>query len=82
MSKDSSIWEAKFEVLRINPEGKKFEKVSRIECNAKDYDMELKLDVHWKLFKCKPGEWIDFALASTIELNASSATDIYKNMAL
>eukprot|EP00467_Chlorarachnion_reptans_P020877 CAMPEP_0114486296 /NCGR_PEP_ID=MMETSP0109-20121206/140_1 /TAXON_ID=29199 /ORGANISM="Chlorarachnion reptans, Strain CCCM449" /LENGTH=153 /DNA_ID=CAMNT_0001662451 /DNA_START=150 /DNA_END=611 /DNA_ORIENTATION=+ len=61
------VFEDKFEVETVDADGKKFEKVSRIQCKGESYEMYLILDVHWGLFKCKEGEKINFALASTID---------------
>mmetsp|Transcript_7289 Transcript_7289/g.13633 ORF Transcript_7289/g.13633 Transcript_7289/m.13633 type:complete len:155 (-) Transcript_7289:65-529(-) len=76
-SAPSHIFEDKFEVIQVDPDGKKFEKVSRIVCQGESYEMELVLDVHFGLFKCKIGEKINFALASTIDPSGRKEEENY-----
>ncbi|GAB5354944.1 hypothetical protein AAMO2058_000163100 [Amorphochlora amoebiformis] len=76
-SSSPHIFEDKFEVIQVDPDGKKFEKVSRIVCHGESYEMELVLDVHFGLFKCKVGEKINFALTSTIDPSGQKEDNTY-----
>mmetsp|Transcript_18643 Transcript_18643/g.27888 ORF Transcript_18643/g.27888 Transcript_18643/m.27888 type:complete len:154 (+) Transcript_18643:51-512(+) len=77
MASNITLFEDKFEVIQVDPDGKKFEKVSRIVCQGESYEMLLVLDVHFGLFKCKVGETINFALAGTIDLTGAKEDDTY-----
>ncbi len=76
-SNNSILFEDDFEIDAVDPDGKKFEKVSRIVCRGDSYEMDLVLDVHNKLFKAKAGERIKFVLTHTIDLTGAMEDDAY-----
>merc|ERR1712070_860638 len=51
--------------------------VSRIICHGESYEMDLTLDVHRKLFKCKIGDKFVMVLARTVNLDGSLDEDTW-----
>lgn len=66
------LYEGEFEVKEIDKEGKKFDKVSRIE--LRNPDLELTLDVHVELYPMRVGEIYDMALLKTLRIDQSEDT--------
>lgn len=60
------LFEDTFEVLEKDPDGKKFEKVSRFMCKSDLYEMELTLDVNVDVYPLENGQKFSLALASTL----------------
>jgi DNA-directed RNA polymerase I, II, and III subunit RPABC3 len=54
-------------VKHIDREGKKFDKVSRLDCRSENYDMELVIDVNTDLYPVKLNEKLTIALATSLE---------------
>ncbi|GFZ02715.1 hypothetical protein Acr_15g0013230 [Actinidia rufa] len=61
-------------VDRLDPDGKKFDKVSRIEAQSEEYDMHLQLDVNTEVYPIRAGEKFRMALAPTLNLDGSAVT--------
>lgn len=61
----ANLFEDLFEVIKKDPDGKKFDRVSRIVAKS-DNDVQMTLDVHNELFKVKVGERISVLLTSTL----------------
>ncbi|XP_057514798.1 DNA-directed RNA polymerases II, IV and V subunit 8B-like [Actinidia eriantha] len=61
-------------VDRLDPDGKKFDKVSRIEAQSEEYDMHLQLDVNTEVYPICAGEKFRMALAPTLNLDGSAVT--------
>ncbi|XXQ33504.1 DNA-directed RNA polymerases I, II, and III subunit RPABC3 [Plasmodiophora brassicae] len=66
-----NLFEDVFEVLEVDPDGKKFDKVSRLYCRSENYDMELQLDVNSDLFTSGPASKFSLVLARTLNLDGS-----------
>jgi len=64
-----SLFEDTFEITEVNPDGKKFDKVSRVVGRGDNYDMELVLDVASQLYKLPPGQKVSVMLARTLRLD-------------
>jgi len=64
----SIILEDIFEVKNMNPDGKKFDKVSRLICESENYEMDLVLDVNTDIYPIEPGERLTLALATSLDL--------------
>jgi hypothetical protein len=62
------LFEDVFEVDVIDPEGKMFERVSRIVSHGEREEMDLVLDVHSELYPLKAGDKFNCALAGTLNL--------------
>eukprot|EP01087_Luapelamoeba_hula_P014076 TRINITY_DN4066_c0_g1_i4.p1 TRINITY_DN4066_c0_g1~~TRINITY_DN4066_c0_g1_i4.p1 ORF type:complete len:140 (+),score=35.75 TRINITY_DN4066_c0_g1_i4:142-561(+) len=61
------------EVKNVDPEGKKFDKVSRLDCQCETYEMQILLDVNIDLYPIDVSDKFQFTLAST--LNETDADD-------
>ena len=72
------LFEDIFDVIRINPEGKKFERCDRIQCRAKTYDADLYIDVASDIFPCRLGDKLKFALAWTLDKSGKPDSDHYE----
>ena len=66
-----------FEVKELNPDGKKFDKVTRLRCKSETYDLDMMIDVNSDLFPCKPSERLAVALAHTLNLEGKPDPGIY-----
>jgi DNA-directed RNA polymerase I, II, and III subunit RPABC3 len=64
----SIILEDIFEVKNMNPDGKKFDKVSRLICESENYEMDLVLDVNTDIYPIELGERLTLALATSLDL--------------
>eukprot|EP00759_Apiculatamorpha_spiralis_P018077 PhF_6_TR24325/c0_g1_i1/m.33757/K03016/RPB8, POLR2H; DNA-directed RNA polymerases I, II, and III subunit RPABC3 len=67
------IIEDMFDVIAVDgAEGKKFDKVSRIECNSKKRGLKLVIDINVDLYPIQKGESYTIALASNINIELGS----------
>jgi len=55
------------QVKHIDREGKKFDKVSRLDCRSENFDMEIVMDVNTDLYPVKLNEKMSIALATSLE---------------
>lgn len=62
-----------FEVGAVDPDGKKFDRVSRIQAKSDNYDMRLLLDVNIELYPLAAGEKFTLALTKSIAFDAAGA---------
>mmetsp|Transcript_20320 Transcript_20320/g.61229 ORF Transcript_20320/g.61229 Transcript_20320/m.61229 type:complete len:157 (-) Transcript_20320:1919-2389(-) len=58
-----------FEITDKDPDGKKFDKVSRIKAKSEVYEMDLLLDVNVDIYPLDTGEKFSLALATTLNLD-------------
>eukprot|EP00898_Chlorokybus_atmophyticus_P006923 jgi/Chlat1/7231/Chrsp57S06762 len=65
------LFEDIFDVLDKDPDGKKFDRVSRVRCRSDYYEMECLLDINIDIYPVEVGEKLALALASTLDLNAT-----------
>ncbi|KAL0919126.1 hypothetical protein M5K25_011202 [Dendrobium thyrsiflorum] len=65
------LFEDIFTVSRVDPDGKKFDKVSRIEARSEQFDMYMQLDVNNELYPLLVGEKFSMVLASTLNLDGT-----------
>mmetsp|Transcript_42333 Transcript_42333/g.69798 ORF Transcript_42333/g.69798 Transcript_42333/m.69798 type:complete len:145 (+) Transcript_42333:98-532(+) len=69
-----SLFEDVFEVTEVDKDGKRFDKVSRVECRSDDNeDIHLSLDYNCEIYKLKIGKKFDFLLRSTLHDDQSMA---------
>ncbi|KAL6342350.1 hypothetical protein AAG906_009023 [Vitis piasezkii] len=66
-----------FKVIQIDPDGKKFDKVSRIEAQSEQLDMYMQLDVNTEIYPMHAGEKFAMSLASTLDLDGTPDTGYY-----
>ncbi|KAH8997628.1 hypothetical protein EDB92DRAFT_1440541 [Lactarius akahatsu] len=55
-----------FVIKKINPDGKKFDRVSRLHAVSKNYSMDLTLDYNSEIFPLNNGQDVALALASSL----------------
>lgn len=55
-----------FVIKKIDPEGKKFDRVSRLHAVSKNYSMDLTLDYNVEIFPLNIGQDVALALASSL----------------
>ncbi|RDD44481.1 DNA-directed RNA polymerases I, II, and III subunit RPABC3 [Trichoplax sp. H2] len=60
------LFEDIFDVKDIDPDGKKFHRVSRLICDSESFKMELILDINSQLYPVEDGDKFRLMLASTL----------------
>jgi len=68
------LFEDIFTVTSIDPNGKKFDKVSRIEAHSEQFDMHMILDVNIEVYPVSVGDKFTIALAPTLNLDGTPDT--------
>ena len=74
MSESHLLLEDIWEVKQLDKDGKKFDKVSRIECKSENYEMELTLDENTDIYPVEENDKLTLALATSIDLNEQHAS--------
>eukprot|EP01132_Coremiostelium_polycephalum_P007499 gene7499-9215_t len=67
------LFEDTFEVKEIDPEGKKFDRVSRFVCYSENYEMDLQIDIATHIYPLGH-ERFKLLLASSLNLDGSVDT--------
>lgn len=62
------LFEDNFEIREKDPDGKKFDKVSRFVCESELYDMKLVIDINIDIYPLNVGEHFALVLASSLNL--------------
>lgn len=60
-----------FVIKDVDPDGKKFDKVSRIVCTSENGEFDLILDVNTDIYPMKVSDNFELALATTLELDGN-----------
>ena len=60
------LFEDIFDVKDIDPEGKKFDRVSRLHCESESFKMDLILDVNTQLYPIELGDKFRLVLATSL----------------
>eukprot|EP00244_Chara_vulgaris_P005759 TRINITY_DN22271_c0_g1_i1.p1 TRINITY_DN22271_c0_g1~~TRINITY_DN22271_c0_g1_i1.p1 ORF type:complete len:148 (-),score=46.68 TRINITY_DN22271_c0_g1_i1:275-718(-) len=71
------LFEDIFKILARDPEGKKFDKVSRYVCRSEQFEMDLILDINVDIYPLKEGEKFALALASTLNLDGTPDEGVF-----
>jgi len=71
------LFEDIFDIKDIDKDGKKFEKVSRINGVSENYEMELILDVNVDIYPIEINSKLSFALASTLDLEGAPDDGVF-----
>ncbi|XP_038710662.1 DNA-directed RNA polymerases II, IV and V subunit 8B [Tripterygium wilfordii] len=71
------IFEDIFVVDKLDPDGKKFDKVTRIESRSQNLDMFMHLDVNTEIYPMREGDKFTMALAHTLNLDGTPDTGYY-----
>ncbi|XP_046450605.1 DNA-directed RNA polymerases I, II, and III subunit RPABC3-like [Daphnia pulex] len=66
------LFEDIFDVKDIDPEGKKFDRVSRLHCESESFKMDLILDINSWLFPMDLGDKFRLVLATTLREDGCS----------
>jgi len=74
-SKSSIVFDDIFSIKKIDPEGKKFDRVSRLHAESRNYGMELTLDYNHEIFPLTVGQNVVLALASSLARDSGGTQD-------
>ncbi|KII60671.1 DNA-directed RNA polymerases I, II, and III subunit RPABC3 [Thelohanellus kitauei] len=74
------LFEDLFIIKVIDPDGKKFEKVSRIHCHSESLRVNLVLDVATHYYSMFSGEKFRLVLASTLNEDGKPASNYYNRL--
>ncbi|CAO1631658.1 unnamed protein product [Parajaminaea phylloscopi] len=70
---DAVLFDAQFQIKAIDPDGKKFDRVSRIVASSTTLDMELSLDIATDIYPMTSTQSFSLQLVSTLHPNSTSA---------
>ncbi|KAI5073607.1 hypothetical protein GOP47_0011620 [Adiantum capillus-veneris] len=65
------LFEDIFTIVAMDPDGKKFDKVSRIEARSEQFDMHMLLDVNTEIYPLQVDDKFTMALSSTLSLDGT-----------
>ncbi|CAN0891071.1 DNA-directed RNA polymerases II and V subunit 8A [Linum grandiflorum] len=71
------LFEDIFFVDQLNPDGKKFDKVTRIEAHSQNCDMFMHLDINTEIYPMSLNDKFTMALASTLNYDGTPDTGYY-----
>lgn len=71
------LFEDIFKIEKLNPDGKKFDRVTRVEAKSEKFDMFMNLDVNTDVYPMKEGEKFSMALSSTLNEDGTPDTGYY-----
>ncbi|OVA12728.1 RNA polymerase [Macleaya cordata] len=71
------LFEDIFTLIRLDPDGKKFDKVSRIEAKSEQFDMYMQLDVNTEIYPLSVGDKFTMVLAPTLSLDGTPDTGYF-----
>ncbi|KAF8506935.1 RNA polymerase [Russula emetica] len=74
-SKSGIVFDDIFEIDGIDTEGKKFDRVSRLNAKSKNYAMKLTLDYNCEIFPLEIGQNVVLALASSLARDPTVSQD-------
>lgn len=61
-----------FEITAVDPDGKKFDRVSRIQAKSDNFDMRLLLDVNVEIYPLQTTQKFTLALAKSLSLDPTN----------
>lgn len=71
------LFEDIFEVKQVDPDGKKFDRVSRIKALGENYESDLTLDVNFEIFPMKQRDKFSLALSPSISLDGAPDEGVF-----
>ncbi|KAN0125004.1 hypothetical protein V8E52_001556 [Russula decolorans] len=74
-SKSSIVFDDIFNIEKMDPDGKKFDRVSRLHAKSRNYGMELTLDYNCEIFPLEIGQNVVLALASSLARDLTVSQD-------
>ncbi|KAI8093197.1 RNA polymerase [Halteromyces radiatus] len=75
MAENNILFQDIFDIKDIDPNGKRFDRVSRVIARSENYEMDLTLDVNSELYPLDIAEKFSLMLASSLALDGSTGTD-------
>jgi hypothetical protein len=66
-----------FEVTKLNPDGKKFDRCDRVISSGEAYEIELFLDIASELYQLRTGDKFTMTLTSTLNPDGTPDSDEY-----
>mmetsp|Transcript_15535 Transcript_15535/g.48845 ORF Transcript_15535/g.48845 Transcript_15535/m.48845 type:complete len:151 (-) Transcript_15535:16-468(-) len=75
--KQQILFEDTFTVVDKDPDGKKFDRVSRLRCRSEVFDIDLLLDVNIDIYPLDVNDSFAMALASTLKLDGTPDAGYY-----
>ncbi|MQL95587.1 hypothetical protein Taro_028262 [Colocasia esculenta] len=71
------LFEDIFTLTKLDPDGKKFDKVSRIVAHSEQFDMDMQLDVNTEVYPMRVGDKFTTVLAPTLNLDGTPDTGYF-----
>ena len=76
------LFEDIFDVKDIDPEGKKFDRTSRLHCESESFKMDLILDINTWIYPIELGDKFRLVLATTLKEDGFPDSGLNNNLAL
>ena len=76
-AQSATLFEDIFQVAKLNPEGKKFDRVDRIVCKGETYEADLFLDIASEEYRLRVGDKFTMTLTTTLNLDGTPDADEY-----
>ena len=76
------LFEDIFDVKDIDPEGKKFDRTSRLHCESESFKMDLILDINTWIYPIELGDKFRLVLATTLKEDGFPDSGLKNNSAL
>ncbi|KAI8971428.1 RNA polymerase [Mycotypha africana] len=74
MASGAVLFQDIFDVKDLNPQGKRFDRVSRLIGHSENYEMDLTLDFNSEIYPLNVGEKFSLVLASSLSLDANKSS--------
>jgi DNA-directed RNA polymerase I, II, and III subunit RPABC3 len=75
------LFEDTFRINEVDPNGRKFDKVSRISASGQNYEDEVVLDYNCSIYSLKNGEKFNLALCETLSLTGEPDSKVFNQSA-
>ncbi|KAL9939525.1 hypothetical protein V8E36_001342 [Tilletia maclaganii] len=69
----TNLFDTSFTVTAVDPDGKKFDRVSRIIAHSSGHDMNLSLDIATDIYPISQGQNLSFQLAASLQRTGTAA---------
>ena len=77
MDASNSLFDKPFEVTMVNPDGKKFDRVSRLVCKGTTDNVDLVVDINVEVYPVKTGDKLKIMLCRTLAVEGGVDTGEY-----
>ncbi|KAK9813345.1 hypothetical protein WJX73_001614 [Symbiochloris irregularis] len=75
--RDPTLYNDIFQILEVNPDGKKFDKVTRYRCRGTLLEMDLVLDINTDIYPINPKSQYALTLAHTLQRSGAATEEHY-----